>query len=642
MVRRLLRHLLLLLALCPLLSARSEPAASRVHAWYRPEGLQTNGARVTAWENEGASGRSLTRVVGKPVALRIATRGGERTVMRLDGKSALWQPATAWGSLATGRTVVAYVRLAPKAAGVLFDGSTNSGMTRAQVRDGNWQAGVQPPPIANADAADPGTHPAQTGVWQVHAFTFHTTAQGTDITHRIGTGEAKAVNTQATAPLSGFILGANTAARRGLACDVAEVLVYDRTLDGAELAEASAYLAEKWGTPVDLSDAQQPKDASAPDDPRVFRTVLRQSGDDGAHTYRIPGLTTTKAGTLLAVFDVRHANSGDLPGDIDVGLRRSTDGGTTWEPMRTILDYPKDAPGARGNGVGDPCIVADQETGEVFVAALWSKGNRGWFGSGPGMTPDETGQFVIARSNDDGKTWSSPLNITAQVKRPEWRLCFDGPGRGIQTRDGTLVLPAQFIDAEKVSHSFFIFSEDHGRTWQPSPPAFADASIATTEAQVAELPGGEILISMRNHDPRRERAWATFRRDPASGKLAGGSWSPVWFARDDPVCMASLVTHPQSGALLFANPATKNQRARMTVSLSRDGGRTWPVSRLLDARPCAYSCLTVLPDGAIGLLYETGDSSSYETLTYVRFPFEWLTNHGAAEAAAPVGARVAP
>ncbi|MFN7138620.1 MAG: exo-alpha-sialidase [Limisphaerales bacterium] len=369
------------------------------------------------------------------------------------------------------------------------------------------------------------------------------------------------------------------------------------------------------------STATKPGSAKAKQ-PEIFKKVLRQQGQEEVHTYRIPGLTTTKAGSLIAVFDLRYTSARDLPGDVDVGMMRSTDLGSTWEPMQVILDYPADEPDAHGNGVGDPCVLADLKTGTIFVAGLWSKGLRGWAGSGPGMSPDETGQFVLTRSDDDGRTWSEPINITSQVKRPEWKLCFQRPGRGIQLRDGTLVMPAQYKDELDVPHSFFIYSEDHGEHWQASPPVVVGTNLWTTEAQVAELANGDILISMRNHDVRKQRAWATFSRNPRSGKLTDGKWSPVSFALNDPQCMGALVsyTNPEGEHIvLFANPASKTRRQLLTVYESRDGGKTWPVSKLIDSRPSAYSCLTILPDGSIGLLYETGNKHAAETLTFARF-----------------------
>ncbi len=357
-----------------------------------------------------------------------------------------------------------------------------------------------------------------------------------------------------------------------------------------------------------------------PDDARVFRTVVRRQGDDGVHTYRIPGLATTPKGTLIAVFDIRHKSSGDLPGDIDVGVMRSTDDGATWSAMRRVMDFDAGEPGSRGNGVGDPAILVDTNTGAVFVAALWSKGNLGWNGSGPGMTPEETGQFVIARSADDGVTWSKPQNITAQVKQPEWRLCFNGPGNGIQLRGGTLVFPAQFKGSNNVPHSCFVASTDHGATWRISPAAIPGRP-PTSESAMAELGDGSLLLSMRDESRSGQRAWARWEW---KGDVLKGQWSEPWLAVPDPTCMASLVRHP-AGPLLFSHPNDAKRRVAMTVRASTDGGKTWSAGRLLDGRPSSYSCMTVLRDGRIGILYETGEKTGIETLTFARFPLEWVT-----------------
>ncbi len=175
---------------------------------------------------------------------------------------------------------------------------------------------------------------------------------------------------------------------------------------------------------------------------RDNEVYLRTAGDDGVKCYRIPGVDTTRKGSLIAVYDIRHRSGRDLPGDIDVGMSRSTDGGKTWEPMKVIMDMGSD-PEWKHDGIGDPCVAVDRETGTIWVAALWSHGNRAWHGSGTGMKPDETGQVILVRSDDDGKTWSDPINITNQIKDPKWRLILPSPGRGMTMTDGTLVLPMQ-------------------------------------------------------------------------------------------------------------------------------------------------------------------------------------------------------
>ena len=354
------------------------------------------------------------------------------------------------------------------------------------------------------------------------------------------------------------------------------------------------------------------------DDPRVFRQVLRKPGDDDSKAYRIPGLATTPTGTLLAVFDIRYGGGADLPADIDVGLMRSTDEGATWSPMQRILDFDKAEPNSRGNGVGDQTILVDRQTGTAWVAALWSRGNRGWNGSGPGLTPDETGQFVLTKSTDDGVTWSPPINITKQIKDPRWRLCFEGPGAGIQTTDGTLIFPAQFRDADGTAHSCFIFSRDHGDSWTISPAAIP-GNQPTSEAQIAELDDGSLLLTMRDESRSGTRAWAQWTWNQAGDAKPQGKWSEPWFTVPDPTCMASLIRHPH-GELLFSNPNSATQRIALTIRESRDGGRSWSDGQLLDPRGCMYSCLTVLKDGRVGILYEVAG-----TLTFARFPLEWVT-----------------
>ncbi|MDQ6609863.1 MAG: exo-alpha-sialidase, partial [Bacteroidota bacterium] len=120
--------------------------------------------------------------------------------------------------------------------------------------------------------------------------------------------------------------------------------------------------------------------------------AIRKAGDDKVNTYRIPGITTTDKGTLIAVYDIRYNNSKDLPENIDVGMSRSTDGGQTWQPMKVIMDMG--AP-HENNGIGDPSILFDPVTKRLWVAALWSKGNHSIAGSEPGLSPDTTGQFVL-------------------------------------------------------------------------------------------------------------------------------------------------------------------------------------------------------------------------------------------------------
>ena len=350
--------------------------------------------------------------------------------------------------------------------------------------------------------------------------------------------------------------------------------------------------------------------------------ALRLADEDDCHTYRIPGLATTNKGTLIAVYDNRYRSGGDLPGDIDVGMSRSTDGGRSWEPMKVIMDMGSD-PDWSYDGVGDPAVLVDAVTGTIWVAATWSHGERSWHGSGPGMTADETGQLMLTRSDDDGLTWSEPINITAQVKDPDWRFVLQGPGNGITMKNGTLVFAAQFRGpkAEPVNgkpFSTILYSKDRGDTWSIG----SGVKIDTTEAQVVELNDGSLMLNCRDNRGRSRSVYT-------SSDL-GRTWTVHPTSRDalpEPVCMASLIRlqHANLGQLLlFSNPATTKGRFNMTLKASDDEGATWPKKwhTLYDSRPGAgYSCLTQIDKDYVGVLYE-----GVRELYFLRFPIEELIN----------------
>ena len=216
---------------------------------------------------------------------------------------------------------------------------------------------------------------------------------------------------------------------------------------------------------------------------------VRHAGNDGSASFRIPGLVTTNKGTLLGVYDVRYNSSVDLQEYVDVGLSRSIDGGKSWEKMRLPLSFGEygGLPKAQ-NGVGDPSILVDTQTNTVWVVAAWTHGmgnQRAWWSSHSGMDINHTAQLVLAKSTDDGKTWSKPINITEQVKDPSWYFLLQGPGRGITMSDGTLVFPTQFIDSTRVPNAGIMYSKDRGKTWKMHNMARTN----TTEAQVAEIEG---------------------------------------------------------------------------------------------------------------------------------------------------------
>lgn len=336
---------------------------------------------------------------------------------------------------------------------------------------------------------------------------------------------------------------------------------------------------------------------------------VRHAGDDGSAAFRIPGLVTTNKGTLLGVYDVRYNSSVDLQEHIDIGLSRSTDGGKTWEKMRLPLSFGEyDGLPAAQNGVGDPSILVDTKTNTVWIVAAWTHGmgnQRAWWSSHPGMDLNHTAQLVMAKSTDDGKTWSAPINVTEQVKQPEWYFLLQGPGRGITMQDGTLVFPIQYIDKTRIPNAGIMYSKDRGATWH----IHNHARTNTTEAQVAEVKPGTLMLNMRDNRGGSRAVYTTTD--------LGKTWKEHESSRTaliEPVCMASLISVKAKDnalgkdLLIFSNPNSTSERKDMTIKISTDGGKTWSAEHQLlldEGYNWGYSCLTMIDKETIGILYES-------------------------------------
>lgn len=336
------------------------------------------------------------------------------------------------------------------------------------------------------------------------------------------------------------------------------------------------------------------------------------SGADDYHTFRIPSLIVSATGTLLALAEGRKSARHDT-GDIDLVLRRSTDGGKTWGPLQIVWDDGL-------NTVGNPCPVVDRKTGTIWLPITRNLGVDKQTEIVAG-TSKGTREAWITKSTDDGLTWSKPINITSQVKAANWRWFATGPGVGIQMKSGRLVIPCDYTIAGKTTeYAFVMYSDDGGKTWQSGGSTTENCG----EAQVVELRDGSLLMNMRHVGGGKNRRTAVSRDD-------GLTWGEVFdnLALVDPGCQGSIVkpTRVAGGAshrLFFVNPASL-KREQLRLRFSDDDGKTWSAGHVLHAGPAAYSCATVLPDGSVGVMFECGEKGAYERLRFVAVPASQVT-----------------
>ena len=355
------------------------------------------------------------------------------------------------------------------------------------------------------------------------------------------------------------------------------------------------------------TDFALPAHSNAPiDDPALFR-----SGEGGYDTFRIPALIEASNGDLLAFAEGRVGGRGDS-GDIDLVLRRSSDGGDTWSDLEIVWDDDV-------NTCGNPCPVVDSSDGTIHLLATRNLGHDHESEIIAG-TSEGTRTVWVLTSTDHGATWSEPREITSTAKRSDWTWYATGPGNGIQLRSGPkagrLIIPCDHIEADtKHYYSHCIASDDHGRTWKITGRT---PSHQVNECAVAELEDGSLLLNMRNYD-RSKRARALSRSTDG-----GDTWSDV--TRDpalpEPICQASMVASDDGRVLVFSNPANPDGRTTMTIRRSRDGGRTWSKGNVLHDGPSAYSSLATV-GGRQGLagfacLYEAGEDHPYEEIRFRR------------------------
>ena len=366
-------------------------------------------------------------------------------------------------------------------------------------------------------------------------------------------------------------------------------------------------------------------------EPFIRQIDLFVSGTGGYDNFRIPAIVCNWYGMVFAFCEGRAKDADN--GDIDIVMRRSMDNGETWGPIEVIWDDGS-------NTCGNPCPVYDRDTNTILLLMTHNPGgdheSEIITGTSEGTRTVWVTRLHLAGDHPEEATWSKPADITDRVKSPNWTWYATGPGIGIQLRSGRLVIPCgHTVEGTLDNQANIIYSDDHGETWELGGTVRNSRFI--TEPQAVELADGSLMLNNRNWNPRiffeKNLPPLEAYRQISISRDGGLTWTActVDSTLIEPGCQASVIRHSTEeyhdrNRILFSNPASTTRRENMTVRMSYDECRTWPVSKRLSSAQSGYSCLTVLRDGTIGCLYENGEKRYNEKITLALFNLEWLTD----------------
>lgn len=356
------------------------------------------------------------------------------------------------------------------------------------------------------------------------------------------------------------------------------------------------------------------KKSTAPEpDPGKENTAVRAphifvAKTEGYHTFRIPAIAKSNKGTLLAFCEGRKLSGGDS-GDINLVLRRSTDGGTTWGSLITVWDDGL-------NTCGNPSPVVDPVTGRIHLLMTWNLGTDKKAGdfNKEGATTD-TRRVWYTYSDDDGVTWAEPRQITSSAKKDDWGWYATGPCHGIVLTQapysGRIVIPCDYNQkGSGTGYSHVIYSDDNGANWK-----IGGTVKGGNESTVAELEDGRLIISCRAGGGKRLIAYSANGGETFSAPKAQNDLP-------DPRCQAAMLSAQKDGrgVLIHSNCANASARTHLTLKGSTDFGATWCSGQVVWEKFAAYSDITLINEGIIGVLYENGEKGSYERISFEKVP----------------------
>ena len=341
----------------------------------------------------------------------------------------------------------------------------------------------------------------------------------------------------------------------------------------------------------------------------IQKTVVWEQQEDNNFAYFVYGLSVTTKGTILAFAEARIENGKD-DGAHHIVLKRSTDKGLSFSKSQIVVKSQN------GESWANPTVVQDRKTADIFLFYALNQENS------------RTEVFYI-KSKDDGLNWSHPVNLTGlfENNKHQWTFHLPGPGHGLQLRNKRLLVPVwhrksiSYPGKERKYGVNCLYSDDHGKTWKLG----GDTPVGElNESQIVEQTNGDVLLIGRTYTSHKGSSQAkVVSKDKGITWSQSPKYDPALTGR---VCDIGLVRYSSKpDIILVSQPADSKKRKDLTIRMSKDGGKTWPVNKLLEEGGATYSDLAILPDKTIICLYGHGGTEHMpQNVSLARFHRNWL------------------